>query len=95
MYLLKLQVSENTVIPDDPVKDQSFKEPLIDSLRAQMDDVSFLKSKSLVENEQQFLTSLQNWCRILLIILSYFIEQELDRFLTEKGQRRNLTSLLL
>lgn len=37
---IKQETSEKSVMPEDPAKDLNFQEPIIDSLRAQKDDVS-------------------------------------------------------
>jgi hypothetical protein len=37
---IKQETSEKSVMPEDPAKDLNFREPLIDSLRAEKDDVS-------------------------------------------------------
>jgi len=47
LLFITQETSEKSVMPEDPAKDHNFREPIIDSLRVQKDDVSMPLSHSL------------------------------------------------
>jgi hypothetical protein len=54
IYLIKQETSEKSIMPDDPAKDLNFQEPIIDSLRAQKDDVSKIYSSQIFHLSRYF-----------------------------------------